>query len=309
MVALLEPRFRQHPYYAAMVAWAVLVVIAAVLASFLRGPRARAMLLAAVLAGDPLVMFGLAELSAPRAVSLDLGPVAYLKSHLGTSRFFTLGPLQPNYGSYFGLAQLNVNDLIPTRLEGYIHRSLDQIVSPQVFVGNYGGGRSIWLPSPTQELMRNLSGYRGAGVKYVLAPASQPLPAGSPGFSLVFRSPTTVIYALAGARSYFTAAGCTTRPGGRASVRTNCPRAGVLVRRETFFPGWSARLDGRPVPIAPAQGVFQSVPLPPGNHTVTFSFSPPNLGWAGLACLAGIGLLGASALRRTRAAASARLRK
>src|SRR5205823_10799913 len=98
----LERRFSQRPYFAVSVAWAALIVLAAAAAAFIRSAQARVRLLAALLALDAVALFVVPELSAPRQVSLDSSPVAYLRRHLGNSRFFTLGPLQPNYGSYFG---------------------------------------------------------------------------------------------------------------------------------------------------------------------------------------------------------------
>ena len=64
----------------------------------------RARVLALLVAGDALVLFAIPQASAPRSVQTDLRPVAFLQRHLGSSRFFTLGPFAPNYGSYFGTA-------------------------------------------------------------------------------------------------------------------------------------------------------------------------------------------------------------
>lgn len=91
-------------------------------AALVRGARARALLLAVLVVGDALVLSAIPEFSAPRRVQSDLAPVAFLQRHLGTSRFFTLGPLQPNYGAYFGIASLNVNDIPTPRLFArYVH--------------------------------------------------------------------------------------------------------------------------------------------------------------------------------------------
>src|SRR5207302_1709636 len=210
-------------------------------------------------------LFGVAELSAPRAVQLDLSPVAYLKRHLGGSRFFTLGPLAPNYGSYFGVGSLNVNDLpIPSRFERYVHARLDQVVDPTVFVGNYGGGRSFFKASPQRELERNLPGYRAAAVKYVLVPAGQELPQAAGALRLVFRSPSTWIYELAGAQPYFSASapGCLVHARGRSSAQVSCATGATLIRRETDLPGWTATVDGRLVAIGASGGLFQAIRVP-----------------------------------------------
>jgi hypothetical protein len=171
----LGPAYTSRAYFELAVAWAVLIVVA--LAAIGAGwtGRARGAALCAVVAIDALALFAVPQLSAPRAVKLDLLPVAYLRRHLGEGRFFTLGPLQPNYGSYFGIGSANINDLpIPTPYSRYIHSRLDQYVNPTVFVGDLGGMRSPFFPTPAQELLRNLAGYRAAGASYVLAPAERP---------------------------------------------------------------------------------------------------------------------------------------
>src|SRR5205823_729042 len=110
------------------------------------------------------------------------------------------------YGSYFGVASLNVNDLpIPSVFGSYVHARLDQVVDPTVFVGNYGGGRSFFEAPPEQELQLNLPSYRAAAVKYVLTQPGELLPRGSGTFKLVFRGRSAWIYELAGSEPYFTA--------------------------------------------------------------------------------------------------------
>jgi hypothetical protein len=281
LIGQLEPRFGRRPYFEVSVAWGASVVLAAAAIALVRSARARTRLLAVVLAADACALFVVPELSAPRSVTVDTAPVAYLQRHLGSSRVFALGPLAPNYGSYFGVASLNINDLpIPSPFRRYVHRRLDQVVDPTVFVGDYGG-RSFLAPSPQQELERNLDGYREAGVKYVLTPAGQALPQRPGGFTLVFRSPSTWVYELAGSKPYFTLAGgnCLSVPAGRSSARTSCAAATTLVRRETDLPGWSATVDGRPVTIRAADGLFQAIRFPAGSHEVRFSYAPPYIVW------------------------------
>jgi uncharacterized membrane protein YfhO len=58
------------------------------------------------------------------------------------------------------------------------------------------------------------------------------------------------------------------------TVEAKLPRAGFLVLSDTYFPGWTAAVDGRETPIYRANYTFRAVALPAGAHTVTFSYRP-----------------------------------
>src|ERR1700761_5561424 len=83
--------YSSRGYFEVAVAWAAVVVVGlAVVATRWTG-RGRGAALCAIVAIDALVLFATPELSAPRAVTVDTAPVAYLRQHLGEGRFFTLG--------------------------------------------------------------------------------------------------------------------------------------------------------------------------------------------------------------------------
>ena len=67
---------------------------------------------------------------------------------------------------------------------------------------------------------------------------------------------------------------------------------GYLVLTDLFHPGWSALVDGQPTKILPANLSFRAVPLTPGEHQVTFRFSPP--GWLLGAIVSAVSWLGVS---------------
>lgn len=60
----------------------------------------------------------------------------------------------------------------------------------------------------------------------------------------------------------------------RVIVDAQLEAAGYLVLTDTFSSGWRASVDGRPVPILPANIAFRGVALPPGNHRVEFVYQP-----------------------------------
>jgi hypothetical protein len=305
LTSQLGAKFAHRPYYAASIAWAVLVLAAGAIVTLLRTARTRRILAVALIVVDALVLFAIPEFSAPRAVQLDLAPVSFLKQNLGNSRAFTLGPLQPNYGAYFGLGLLNNNDVpLPAVMERYIHGSLDPWADPDIFVG-LPIRRNPFAPPPGEELVRNLPAYQAAAVKYVLTPPGDLLPARD--FQLVLRSPSTWIYELRHLTAYFTASGgaCQVAPDGRTAAEVSCARPAELIRRETYMPGWSAQVDGHAVPVRLRNGPFQAVDVPAGHHRVTYRFVPPYIGWGALALAAGlIWLAVAGALSRRRRAAT-----
>jgi hypothetical protein len=281
--------------------WAVAVVAAGSLAAVLPSSQARRLLVASIISVDALVLFVLPELSAPRSVTIDTAPVAYLQRHQGLSRFLSLGPLQPNYSSYYRIRSLNANDaLSPSAFASYLNSRLDPAVNPLVFTGT-PAARAPTAPSPQQELLSHLNGYRAAAVRYVLAPAGDELPLGPTTFAVVFRSPTTLIYRLAGASSYFTATNrdCTVKAQSWESVRVSCSTPTTLVRRETYMPGWRSEVDGHARPVREYDDAFQAVTVGPGSHRVTFEYTPPDMHLALLGFAVGcLSLLAAPLLAR-----------
>ena len=83
-------------------------------------------------------------------------------------------------------------------------------------------------------------------------------------------------------------------------IDVTAPSASVLLIRNPYDRNWHATLDGRPVPILPADYVMQAVAMPPGRHTVELSYDEPAIGYglAGSAVVVGLLLAGCAVLRR-----------
>jgi uncharacterized membrane protein YfhO len=57
-------------------------------------------------------------------------------------------------------------------------------------------------------------------------------------------------------------------------VRTDCPSEGLLVLRDSWYPGWIATVDGKKAPILRVNGCFRGVIVPAGEHKVRFLYRP-----------------------------------
>jgi hypothetical protein len=66
----------------------------------------------------------------------------------------------------------------------------------------------------------------------------------------------------------------TARERDRVVVRASAASPAVLVLTDPYFPGWTAHVDGRVVPIIRADSLFRGVLVPSGDHEVTFAYEP-----------------------------------
>ncbi|MDE2237179.1 MAG: YfhO family protein [Elusimicrobia bacterium] len=66
----------------------------------------------------------------------------------------------------------------------------------------------------------------------------------------------------------------------RVEVKVQAPAAGWVFLSDTYFPGWEAAVDGTPAEILRAWVMFRAVAVPPGSHTIVFTYRPLGL-WIG----------------------------
>lgn len=57
-------------------------------------------------------------------------------------------------------------------------------------------------------------------------------------------------------------------------VDVNAPSGGILLLNDVWHPWWRATVDGRATTIMKANVTFRAVVIPPGKHTVRFTFHP-----------------------------------
>jgi hypothetical protein len=52
---------------------------------------------------------------------------------------------------------------------------------------------------------------------------------------------------------------------------------GLVVLADTYYPGWTATVDGAPAPILATNHLFRGVPAPAGAHRIRFAYRPRSL--------------------------------
>ena len=272
------------PLYHPMEWVAAYVTLAILLLALLAGTATifRERTAAFLLGGQSAALFGFWLLAGPHGRTPDDGAIRFLQTHLGLGRVVGFGPLVPNYGAMFGLAQVGYNALpIPSSwavAAQNLQPGSDSIV---LYEGT--------LPEAPR-LRTAIAAYEALGAAYALTWPGENLNAAVPAASLVYHGTVMNIWSLPAPAPYMEAPGCALRPLGRSAADVTCPAATHFMRRELFDPGWHAQANGSDVSVQPA-GLFQTIALPAGATRVTFAYAPPFIGWAWAGFAAGVLLL------------------
>jgi hypothetical protein len=75
------------------------------------------------------------------------------------------------------------------------------------------------------------------------------------------------------------------------TIITNAASPAWLVLADAHYPGWQAKIDGASVDIIPANVLFRAVPVPAGQHTVTFDYIPRTVQIGAIISAAALALL------------------
>ena len=249
------------------------------LVGFFSKHRVAPTLFAIVLAGEALVFFIVPSAEAPKFVTVDQAPITYLQQHLGESRFLDFAVLYPNWGSQYSLHELNAIDLpFPEAFAKYISTQLNPgIATPRQYM--VAGGMN-GIIEQENALVTHLAAYQAAGVQYLLFPKVAPPSRALVhlGIKLVFSDFRTDIYRLPTTTPFFSSpnANCTVSSTAVDRASATCTAPGTLVRSELMMPGWHAFVNGQSVPLTTTDGVYQTIALPSGTSTITYSFLPPH---------------------------------
>lgn len=234
-------------------------------------------------------MFFVPSLSTPKT-SLDKSSVTFLQDNLGTNRFYTLGPIAPNYGSYFNIAEINENDLPVSKLwANYIDKHLDPNTNPIVFTGYSENNPEI---TGFDEFVSHEKNFEDIGTKYLVTFPGQLTSSqvNSADLSLKLSSSVADVYQLPYTQPFYQSLGkCSIVSGSTLSnVVVNCSGSGSVIRRELYMPGWKVNVDGKATKINKYNKLLQSINLTKGTHDLKFNFSPPHIILAWVSFLGGI---------------------
>lgn len=63
----------------------------------------------------------------------------------------------------------------------------------------------------------------------------------------------------------------------KISLAVNSVKHDTLVFQQNFYPGWQAEINNQPILISKAYGAFMQIPIPQGNHQISWQFKRPFL--------------------------------
>jgi hypothetical protein len=159
------------------VGWALVGMLAAGLSWKLLPSRQCRGALACLLVIDAAIMFTVPLTASMRRDQLDTAAVQFLRDHMGLSRFYSLGPIEPNYGAYFQIPSINHNvEPVPKLWADYVERSLLPGFSKIDLSETFWPGA---MPDGEGEraLSQHLANYLDLGVRYVVTkPGQSPFP-------------------------------------------------------------------------------------------------------------------------------------
>jgi hypothetical protein len=87
-------------------------------------------------------------------------------------------------------------------------------------------------------------------------------------------APEAMSLALPGSQAQGEEARVVESAPGRLVLEAATTADGLLVISQPFYPGWQARIDGQPVPIARVDYLLQGVPLQAGTHRIEVRYRP-----------------------------------
>jgi hypothetical protein len=189
-----------------------------------------------------------------------------------------------------GVSAVRTAAALSTEAQRRILASIDEGSNP-VFAGGAAGGRVLWTPfAPPDMGSRKVGDFFRAPINpyrsrlsFVASYRVEPDPAraweraakGETDWTReVFLDREPDPRPAAGAKRSFVVARLAVDLPEHVAADVNSDAAGILVLADLHYPGWTASVDGRPVPILAADGYLRAVALSPGAHRVEFRYRP-----------------------------------
>jgi hypothetical protein len=165
-------------------AWALGgLAISAAAWTLLRG-EARRWALGSLLVLETSIFFIVPELSGVRPGRVDQPAIRFLKNNLGLSRFYTFYPIQPNYGSYFRIAEINHNGVpVADNWTNFIDKSLFPPLAKSSDVVYLPDWPPYGKNAGQRYLFQFLKNYEKIGVRYVVTRSGEGLSLASFAFA------------------------------------------------------------------------------------------------------------------------------
>jgi hypothetical protein len=273
------------PFYHPLRDVALGLLAAAAVLGLLAMPTARwrRIGVAAVLCGQAAALAAFWQLAGPHGRVPDQDALRYLQSHAALGRVVSFGPLAPNYGAMFGIAEVGYNALPVPKVW------VDAVRARLPVLGNGVALAEGDLPTP-DALPARVAAYESFGAAYALVWPGEDLGAGVPATTLVYRGEAMDIWRLPSPAAYVEAPSCSIQAMSRTEFTADCTASSRLLRRELADPGWRAAVNGVRTTLG-AAGIFQSVALPAGKSAIRFAYAPPYMMAAWASCAIGLVLL------------------
>jgi hypothetical protein len=274
------------PHYAPVLAFSLIMPAATMGAMIFVARRPctarRGAAFAAVAAVDAALLFAMPLLAGTHGRHIDVASIRTLQGAEGDlGRVLPMGPLVPNYGSMYGVAELAHNgEPLP---ENWV-RHVRSFLSPN------SNGVSLFEGAVASVSAARLLAYEEAGASLALTlPGADPFAGAGPERPVRFyRGAAMDIWRLPHPAAYFQAAGCVLNAKSRTALNARCETSAQLTRLELAAPGWQASVNHVAAEIRTTREIFQAVTLPAGDSSVVFSFTPPFIGWAWAASFVGV---------------------
>jgi hypothetical protein len=86
----------------------------------------------------------------------------------------------------------------------------------------------------------------------------------------------------------------------RVVLESDCPQPASIVLTDLMYPGWRVSVDGQTAEAVRVEGMYRGVELPPGRHTVVWTYRPASVHWGGAISAATLLMIVIGALARRR---------